>query len=268
MKIVATLLVRNEAPLVADCLQHHLQQGVTGFLITDHASQDGLADVLKEYQDVILEVRHETDDRYLQDQWVSRMARKAADFRPDWILHLDADERWCGLDALHHVPPHCGWIRTGAWRNHLPLTISQPAPFRSGMMPYFEIPGRTAPHAPRFVEFGTGIGGKILHRPLPNAVVGMGNHWLHSPILPSLHCDAITVHHYPIRSLEQFRRKVVNGAAALDAGALPAEIGIHWRAWRDLNQQGLLEQVYDSFLLTDAEIRNRLVDGTLHFQSC
>lgn len=267
MKIVATLLVRNEAQLVADCLEHHLRQGVAGFLITDHASEDGLADVLREYQDVILEVQHETDARYLQDQWVTRMARRAVDFHPDWILHLDADERWCGLDALRHVPSSCGWIRTGAWRNHLPLTHSLPSPFHTQMLPYYEIPGRTGPHAPRFIEFGTGVGGKILHRPMPDAVVGMGNHWLHHPTLPLLNCDAITVHHYPIRTLEQFRRKVVNGAAALDAGALSPDLGTHWRAWRNLNQQGRLKQVYDTFLLTDSEIRNRLVDGTLHFKA-
>lgn len=86
MKILAPLLVRNEAELVADCFEHHLRHGVDGFLVTDHSSVDGLSDVLHEYRDVILDLQFESDSRYLQDQWVSRMARRAADFHPDWIL--------------------------------------------------------------------------------------------------------------------------------------------------------------------------------------
>ena len=46
MKIVATLLVRNESELVADCFEHHLSQGVDAFIVTDHCSVDGLAEVL------------------------------------------------------------------------------------------------------------------------------------------------------------------------------------------------------------------------------
>lgn len=266
MKILATLLVRNEAELVADCLEHHLRQGVDGFLVTDHSSVDGLADVLHEYRDVILDQQYESDCRFLQDQWVTRMARRAVDFQPDWILHLDADERWQGLDLLRHIPSTYAWVRTGVWRNHLPLTESMAGPFNPRTMPYYELPGRTGPHAARFVNFGSGWGGKILHRPMKDAQVGIGNHWLHYPLAPRTDCDGITVHHYPIRSLEQLRRKVVNGAAALDAHAWSPEIATHWRTWRDLDQHGRLREVFQTFLLTESEIRERLADGTLHFK--
>ncbi|MBC7967453.1 MAG: hypothetical protein H7Z17_16180, partial [Fuerstia sp.] len=53
--------------------------------------------------------------------------------------------------------------------------------------------------------------------------------------------------------------------AALDAQAWSPEIATHWRAWRDLDQQGRLREVFQTFLLTESEIRNRLADGTLHF---
>lgn len=264
MKILATLLVRNEAELVADCLEHHLRQGVDAFLVTDHLSVDGLSDVLHEYREVIVDLQYESDGRYRQDQWVTRMARRAVDFHPDWILHLDADERWYGLDVLRHIPSTAAWVRTGVWRNHLPLAESMAGQFNPRTMPYFELPGRTGSHAARFAGFGSGSGGKILHRPLPDAQVGIGNHWLHYPPAPQIDCDGITVHHYPIRSLEQLRRKVLNGAAALDANAWMPEIGSHWRKWRDLDQQGRLREVFQTFMLTESEIRSRLADGTLH----
>jgi len=264
MKIIATLLVRNEAELVADCFEHHLRQGVDAFIVTDHSSADGLADILHDYRDVIVDFQYESDCRYLQDQWVTRMARRAVDFRPDWILHLDADERWHGLDLLRHIPPCCAWVRTGAWRNHLPLTDSLATPFNPQAMPYYEIPGKTGSHAARYVNFGSGKGGKILHRPMSDAQVGIGNHWLHFPAVPLMDSDGITVHHYPIRSLEQFRRKVLTGAAAVDANGWSSGVAAHWRAWRDLDQQGRLNEVFQTFVLAESEIRHRIGDGTLH----
>ncbi len=267
MKIIATLLVRNEAELVADCFEHHLSQGVNAFMVTDHSSVDGLQDVLRCYRDVILDQWFETDPGYKQDQWVTRMARRAADFCPDWIVHLDADERWHGLSLLSDVPKSFEWVRTGPWRNHLPLSSVSSPVFRPETMPYFEIPGHTGKHVPRFVEFGSGSGGKILHRPMHDVQVGIGNHWMNFPYLPHFHCDGITVHHYPIRSLEQLRRKVINGAAALDAQRWAPEIAGHWRVWRDLDQQGRLETVFQSFVLREAEICERLADGTLHLAS-
>ncbi|MFO0999185.1 MAG: glycosyltransferase family 2 protein [Planctomycetaceae bacterium] len=264
MKIVATLLVRDEAELVADCLDHHLSQGVDAFLVTDHCSVDGLADVLDAYRDVIVDRWHETDPGYKQDQWVTRMARRAADFAPDWIVHLDADERWHGLSLLKWVPNSFAWVRTGPWRNHLPLCSLSDTMFRPEAMPYFEIPGRTGKHVPRFVKFGSGPGGKIVHRPIADVQVCIGNHWMNFPQLPCYDCDGITVHHYPIRSLGQFRRKVVNGAASLDAQRWSPEIAAHWRAWRDLEEDGQLDVVFQSFVLRDAEVRERLADGTIH----
>jgi hypothetical protein len=264
MKIVATLLVRNESELVADCFEHHLSQGVDAFIVTDHCSVDGLTEVLHAYRDIIIDQWYEPDLGYKQDQWVTRMARRAAEFSPDWIVHLDADERWHGLSLLKEVPDSFAWIRTGPWRNHLPLSsLSVPA-FRRETMPYFEVPGRTGKHVPRFVEFGTGQGGKIIHRPMADVEVGIGNHWMNFPHLPFYYCDGITVHHYPVRSLEQLRRKVINGAAALDSQGWSPGIAGHWRVWRDIDREGRLDSVFQSFILQDSEVRERLADGTLN----
>jgi len=263
MKLVATLLVRNEAELVADCLEHHLQEGVEAFLVTDHGSTDRLAEVLHSYRRVIHHVQTETEKSYCQDKWVTQMARRATELRPDWIFHLDADERWTGLHLLKQIPEKYAWIKTGAWRNHLPVTATLPGSFHPRMMPYFEIPGRTGLHRPRFVAFGSGTGGKVLHRPMPDVQIGIGNHCLHAPDLPMLSCDGIEVHHFPIRSFQQFRQKVQTGAAAIDAAAWASGVAAHWRKWRDMDNQGQLENLFRSFLLTEEEIRGRLADGTL-----
>lgn len=265
IKIIATLLVRDEAELVADCFEHHLSQGVDGFLVTGHSSIGNLADILHEYRDVILDRYCDADCRDLQGQWRTRMARRAADFGPDWILHLDADERWYGLQMLEHIPAEYTQVKTGFRRNHLPVASSMPCPFDPGMMPYFEISGRTGLHRPRFDSFASEWHGKILHRPLPDVRAGIGNDSMNSPAVAWMRCDDITVHHYPIRSLEQFRRKVLSRAASVETRAWSADIPPQWGKWRDLNNQGRLPEVFQSFCLTESEIQNRLADGTLHY---
>lgn len=267
MKILATLLVGNEADLVADCLTHHLEQGVDAFLVTEHASSDGTREILESFRDVIVDLRHESDPAYRQDRWVTRMAQRAVHFQPGWIMHLDADERWYGLDLLRGVADEFDWVQTGPWRNHLPVTRAVDSPFDRGMMPYFEIAGKTGRWASRFVEFGAGDGRKVIHRPLPDVEVGIGNHRLHRPDTPAFCCDGIEVHHYPVRSWEQFRAKVIRGAKAVDEQEWQTGVAGHWRSWRDMETEGQLERVFDRILLSDSEIDQRLADGTLFLHS-
>src|SRR5206468_3258567 len=50
MKLVLTLVVRDEADIVDAQLAYHLNAGVDFVLATDHASTDGTLDVLHRYE--------------------------------------------------------------------------------------------------------------------------------------------------------------------------------------------------------------------------
>ena len=78
MKLVMTLLVRDEADIVSSNIDFHLNHGVDFIIATDNLSVDGTTDILRAYErHGVLHYIDETDDNYAQHRWVTHMARLA-----------------------------------------------------------------------------------------------------------------------------------------------------------------------------------------------
>jgi hypothetical protein len=107
MKIVATLLARDEADVIEAQLAFHYAAGVDFVVATDHRSTDGTRELLEAHERAgRLQLLREDGETVLQGPWVTRMARIAArEHGADWILNTDADEFW--------------WPRTGTLRDIL-----------------------------------------------------------------------------------------------------------------------------------------------------
>jgi len=132
MKLVMTLLVRDEADILEANLDFHLSQGVDFVIATDNNSEDETPTILERYaRRGLVHVLRETGDDYSQRAWVTRMARlAAADFGADWVINNDADEFWWPKigtlkDALALVPSSFGAVIA-------PRTNFVPRPERSG----------------------------------------------------------------------------------------------------------------------------------------
>jgi len=132
MKLVMTLLVRDEADILEANLDFHLSQGVDFVIATDNNSEDETPTILERYaRRGLVHVLRETGDDYSQRAWVTRMARlAAADFGADWVINNDADELWWPKigtlkDALALVPSSFGAVIA-------PRTNFVPRPERSG----------------------------------------------------------------------------------------------------------------------------------------
>ena len=122
-----TLLVRDEADIVADHLDYHVGAGVDLVIATDHRSEDGTRELLESYErrGVVRLFRRE-EQFTSENEWLSQMARLAAtEHEADWVINSAADEFWFPRgaslkDALADVPDEFSVAR-GLVRNFLPL---------------------------------------------------------------------------------------------------------------------------------------------------
>src|SRR5215211_3715165 len=96
MKVVMTLLARDEADIVGSWLDFHLNAGADLVVVTDNRSVDGTTEILERYaREGHVHVIREAGEDLRQHEWVTRMARLAAtDFGADWVINSDADEFW------------------------------------------------------------------------------------------------------------------------------------------------------------------------------
>src|SRR3954451_16273198 len=96
MKLVMTLLARDEADIVRDQLEFHLNAGVDFVIAMDNLSQDGTTEILESYaKHGHLSLTRQNSESLRQAEWITEMGRLAAtEHGADWVIHTDADEFW------------------------------------------------------------------------------------------------------------------------------------------------------------------------------
>jgi hypothetical protein len=259
MKLVMTLLVRDEADIVDAQIAYHLDAGVDFVVATDNRSEDGTTEILERYaRDGVLHLIREPGDDLRQSEWVTRMARLAAtEFGADWILNTDADEFWHARggtlsEVFAAVPDRFGAVR-GAWRNFVPRPDD--GRFFAERMTARLCTPSFHPH-PLSTHF------KSAHRAWPGVRIGRGNHEALGDGLVALRgWYPIEILHFPVRSLEQCRRKYVTQFVALERNA---EKGIpgHMAAAYDAYRAGALDSYYAPLVVTDDALTAGISDGT------
>jgi len=259
MRVVMTLLARNEADIIAAAIEHAYAIGVDFIVATDHRSDDGTADILRDYAATgRLELFEEHSTRFAQANWVSGMARRAASVHDaSWVINHDADEfLWpADLDlkaALATVEPRAGLLglaerrfaealdRTGGWLD------------------------RDVASFPGNVWSGTNYW-KVCHRADPGARVLHGNHFAYGPRLGAVSRQTpLEVLHFPERSLSHYVRKLELTATVLaDRGiGLRGEVELLHRGGFDqlyaLRLQGVAQRLRDGSASLDTRLRDHL----------
>jgi hypothetical protein len=262
MKLVMTLLVRDEEDIIAANIEYHLARGVDFIIAMDNLSEDRTPDILRGYErQGCLRYVHQPEDTYMQHRWVTGMARAAAtELGADWIINSDADEFWWPHDGdlkqvLAAVDPSAPAVLVER-TNFLPTRETRPHGFADAM---------TVREVRSVNALGAPLPGKVCHRAMPDIDVWQGNHGVlrHGQVLPPVRAP-ITILHFPMRSYAQFANKIAKGGAAYERNAeLPPEVGNTWRELYEVWRRGDLEQRYDALLLDDDAIEAGLRDGRL-----
>jgi glycosyltransferase involved in cell wall biosynthesis len=259
MKLVMTLLVRDEEDIVADNLDFHLAQGVDEVIVTDNGSVDGTLEILRSYEARgLVRIIVEPTDDYSQGRWVTRMARLAAtEHDADWVINNDADEFWW---------PRTGTLRSvfeglgadvGAVVGHRTNFVPRPEDGR----PYWE--RMTLRERESLNPVGKPLPPKLAHRAHPEIVVVQGNHRIKGPDLGSeLDDGLIEILHFPMRSYAQFENKIVKGGRAYARNReLPEKTGRTWRRLYETWERGGLPAHYRENVVAESA-RDDLIEDT------
>ena len=207
MKVVMTLLARDEADIVAPWLDFHLNAGADFVVATDNRSQDGTTEVLERYaREGHVHLIRELGEDLRQDEWVTRMARLAAkQHGADWVINSDADEFWWPRgpslrDVLAAIPERYGTV--GAF---LRVFVPRPGagPFAERMTVRFSALAPINDPASLYKPIR-----KVIHRGHPEIRLTRGNHALvGSPFAPLRGWFPVEVFHFPLRTAEQTAHK-------------------------------------------------------------
>ncbi len=263
MKLVLTVLARDEADVIDAQIAFHLNAGVDFVIATDNRSGDGTTEILESYaREGCLHLIHEPAEGLRQGEWVTRMARLAAsEFEADWVINSDADEFWWPRggslkEVLAAVPERYGIVKA-FWRTFVPRP-DDGAFFAERMT------ARLSQHAP--INDPTSFYRpvvKVAHRADPNIVVGRGNHALvGSSLLTLATWHPVEVLHFPLRSRAQWMRKVELQGEAFTKHIERAGTGYHLKGYEAL-QTGRIEEQHSSLVVDDEALSRGLEDGTL-----
>ena len=262
MKVVMTLLVRDEADIVDAQIAFHLHAGVDLVIATDNRSTDGTTEILERYERAgVLHLLREDGDDMRQEEWVTRMARLAAtDFGADWVLNADADEFWWPRggslkEVFATIPERYGVIR-GCWRHFLPRPSDEAESFFAERM----VARLCAPGNPGDKETIFHAHQKVAHRADATVTIEEGNHnALGERLEPLRAWHPIEVMHFSFRSPTQLERKGGGGWIRRAAHAPTRHVILLDEAFR----AGRLDRFYRSFALTDRALEEGLAAGTL-----
>ncbi|MCR2793740.1 glycosyltransferase family 2 protein [Microbacterium sp. zg.Y625] len=215
-----TMMVRDEADIVGAMVQHHLDQGIDLFLVTDNGSVDGTTEILEEFaRQGVIELRH--DPRHLKQQHevVTAMSREAARRGARWVLNADADEFWLAQngeltirEALERIDPAIGAFI-------VPVTDMTGPPAASGTgLQRLVYQDRRPDELMRRLGIHAHATPDVAFVASEDVVVAQGNHFVsvesHGEPAPGAGLEVL---HFPWRSWAQFSRKVENAGRAYEA---------------------------------------------------
>ena len=212
MKIAMTVMVRDEADIIAAMLDHHIGQGIDTIIVTDNGSIDGTTEILEDFASRgLIELRHDPVHKKQQFTVVTQMARDAyTQFGADWVINADADEFFIAVDPALTVADALRMTPTSIRTFTVPVTnmVGPPAASGTGLQ---RLIYRDLRSAEELQNKG------LMAHPTSNSIhvgdadieISQGNHFV------SLEPDgeppataAIEVLHFPSRSWQQYRNKV------------------------------------------------------------
>jgi hypothetical protein len=231
-KIIMTILVRDEADIIEQHLLYHADMDIDGFIVTDNRSLDGTHDILEEYKKngMILELINEPSARYNQVAWVHRMIELARDkYGADYCINSDADEFWYTANRSLRNELASSRASNIYCPSYMMLPTSSGEFWNATDCVKRAAPKKFGLNGHNNLLFGKPTK-KVIHRTQGYQMIKMGNHGVEMTDDIYERSRKIWIYHYSIRSKEQFKRKMLQGGAAIEANETSSQKeASHWR---------------------------------------
>lgn len=252
MKLIMTLVCKDEIDIIEKHLLFHHHMGVDGYIVTDNNSTDGTRELLEKYKEkgIVLDIIDEPCPTHMHGVWVHRMVELAIKkHHADWVINSDADEFWyANSEDLKYDIAKCGKanILNLYFRNFVPpaddVDYFQTSLFCNRLLPEYE---SKALGIDNELYVDTKPYPKVIHQTKGYIRILDGNHGVRIKNPDSVDPGNIRLYHYYIRNFKHFESKVIKGYASVKNHPQKG-IGTEWRRWYEqFYAKGKLYEAYE-----------------------
>lgn len=259
MKIVETLLVRDEEDVVGSHLAFHLNAGVDFVVAIDHESTDGTTEVLEAFARDGHVRRIEKRGAMREEEWRTELARvAAAEHGADWVINADADQFWWPRRGDLHATLGAVPARFKALRAFDRVFVPRPddgAHFAERMT--YRVTSSAPINAPASTYRPLS---RVVHRGHVRVAVTRGSHSVSGdnfPVVPNWY--PVEVLHFPWRSPAQMARKAGHLVRAFE-GSSRRPTAYHAEAFRAVRDERALEH-FEALAVGEEELERGLRKG-------
>lgn len=257
MSVAAVMLVRDEADIIRSTLSW-LETQVDAIYVADNRSVDGTREIIDAHAaaaPVHYHVVYDMTVGYWQSKKTTSLADLARKDLHDWVVPVDADERWeCAGSAygtrLGDYLDAVGFdvqVVKAALYDYWPTALDNP----EESDPVRRIGWRQ--RKPSTIP-------KVACRTHPNLTIEAGNHSARYGRAPFVTGAGLQVRHYSWRDEDQYLRKIRNGSEAYRATDLPPQVGTHWRMFDDVDDDTVREHFRTWFFKEDPSAAGLVFD--------
>jgi len=262
--LAMTILVKNEADIIEANIRTHAKLGVDFFVVMDNGSTDGTREILSKLQDEFEMVIIDENGFYQQKKFMTRLAFEAKRrFKPDWIINNDADEFWIPenrVDLKEYLKFRGAVVRVDRFNMLPPLSSFENS--RAFFDSIYEVTNQINYRFRRREDISILLGQasrKVIVNPYGLIKINSGNHSAeHIAFWNKRIVDGIKIYHYPIRSYEQFKKRVLTRKEVLE-NFKGVKMGDHYRDLVNKYNRGLLESEYRGYLFSKEKV-DTLID--------
>lgn len=261
MKLIMTLLIKDEEDIIEQNIRFHCAMGCDGFIVMSHNSTDKTNSILEKLKDegLVLEIIYQDNPKYLQSKFVKEMIDIATKkYHASWIINADADEFYYSKSLnlkTSIIKDSCKFANVllvdstflfpDDRENYLtsPYFVTNPfTKFRAQML--------NINNDNKFSEFiGSQGCTKVIHKSSGNPCPYMGNHGIDIKHKRQINSSDIVLYHYHVRNFKQYENKMIRWINA--SNILNKNEGTHIKPLVEAYKQGKLKDIYNKFYSKD-----------------